>query len=89
MYKFCTLKEKELIEEKVKLINEWYGIIKKWRAKRQEKYYYINSMLQIDKDLDYGAIDDDTRYKNNNYFKTEKLAEEFRDKLIEVLKDNK
>ena len=89
VYKFCTLKEKELIEEKVKLINEWYGIIKKWRAKRQEKYYYINSMLQIDKDLDYGAIDDDTRYKNNNYFKTEKLAEEFRDKLIEVLKDNK
>jgi hypothetical protein F3_00887 len=85
----CTTERKEIIEKKVKAINEKYGIIKKWRAIRRERYYYINSMLQIDKDLDYRTIDDDTRYINNNYFKTEELAEEFRDKLIEVLKDNK
>lgn len=84
----CTTEGKEIIEKKVKAINEKYGIIKKWRAIRRERYYYINSMLQIDKDLDYRTIDDDTRYINNNYFKTEELAEKFRDKLIEVLKNN-
>ena len=85
----CTLEEKELIEEKVKAINKKYGIVKKWRAERQERYYYINSMLHIDKDLDYRTVDDDTRYVNNNYFKTKELAEKFQSKIIEMLKDNK
>ena len=84
----CSSEEKALIEEKVKAINKKYGIVKKWRAKRQERYYYINSMLHIDKDLDYRTIDDDTRYFNNNYFKTKELAEKFQDKIMKVLKDN-
>lgn len=84
----CTSEEKALIEEKVKAINKKYGIVKKWRAERQERYYYINSMLHIDKDLDYRTVDDDTRYVNNNYFKTKELAEKFQAKIMEVLKNN-
>ena len=39
----CSSEEKELIEEKVKAINEKYGIKKRWRAENEGYYYYIHS----------------------------------------------
>lgn len=88
IYKFCTLEEKKLIEKKVRLLNEKYGIVRKWRAVRQERYYFINDMLQVDEDLDYRASDDDIRYYSRNYFKTEVEAKEYVEKIKSILKEN-
>lgn len=89
IYDFCTLEEKKLIEEKVGLLNEKYAIKSLWRAEREKGYYYINDELYIKEDKDYRAFEDDRRYRNKNYFETEELAEEFRDKIKEVLKNNR
>lgn len=88
-YNFCNLKEKKLIEEKVGLLNEKYATKSLWRAEREKGYYYINDELYIKEDKDYRAIEDDGRYRNKNYFETEKLAEEFRDKIKDILKNNR
>ena len=73
----CTAKDKKIIEEKVKAINEKYGIIKRWRAKNGYCYYFINGLFSIKKlnDFDY-AVDKD-HYKIGNYLKTEEEAEEY------------
>lgn len=89
IYDFCTLEEKKLIEEKVGLLNEKYAIKSLWRAKRGEDYYYITDELFIENDKDFRAIEDDRRYRNKNYFETEELAEEFKEKIKDVLKNNK
>ena len=89
VYKFCTLKEKKLIEEKVRLLNEKYAIKILWRAEKEESYYYVSDELIIEKDRDFRTIEDDRKYKNRNYFETEELAEEFCEKIKDVLKNNK
>ena len=57
----CTIEEKALIEEKVKAINEKYGVKKCWRAEKYEIYYLVNNACH-----DFG-----------NYFKTEAEALEY------------
>ena len=44
---FCTTEEKALIEEKVKAINEKYGIKKRWRGKYNEIYCYTDEFFEI------------------------------------------
>ena len=73
----CTAEEKALIEEKVKAINEKYGIKKRWRAKKNDYYQYINSFISIVEAIDLKFVEDNERYKVGNYFKTKELAEKF------------
>ena len=40
---FCSLEEKTIIEEIVKNINKKYGILKPWRGRQDEQYFYIDT----------------------------------------------
>ena len=80
----CTTEEKASIEEKVKAINEKYGIFKSWRGKRDEKYYYVdthNGYVAITNEK--GFEDDDFNHEIGNYFKTLELAEKYLSDLKE------
>lgn len=83
---FVNNKEKEIIENKVKLINEKYGIKKRWRAKEGDIYFFIlNGMFIIGKVREDGTYIHNTRYKLGNYFKTKELAEEKVKEIKELL----
>jgi len=71
------------------LLNEKYAIKSLWRAEREKSYYYVSDELFVETDRDFRAIEDERRYRNKNYFETEELAEEFREKIKEVLKNNR
>ena len=73
----CTAEEKALIEEKVKAINEKYGVKKRWRAEEDNEYYYIDSEFSIRSDNDNYVISDNNKYMNGNYFRTKEQAEEY------------
>ena len=73
----CTTEEKALIEEKVKAINEKYGIKKRWRAGIKEEYYLMYSDYSVIKDEDCYTKIDTARYDFGNYFKTENEALEY------------
>ena len=73
----CTTEEKEIIEKKVKAINEKYGIKKRWRAKDKESYYLMLTDFSIVKDGERYTTVDDKRYKFGNYLKTEEEALEY------------
>lgn len=73
----CTEEEKALIEEKVKAVNEKYGIKKRWRAEEDNEYYYIDSEFSIRSDNDNYVVVDNNKYMNGNYFKTKEEAEEY------------
>ena len=76
----CSSEEKELIEEKVKAINEKYGIKKRWRAENEGYYYYIHSdyFLTVFA-IDHRFTDDNNRYEAGNYFNTGKEAKEYKE----------
>ena len=73
----CTTEEKALIEEKVKAINEKYGITKRWRAGKSEAYYCMCQNFSVEKDKECCTVIDAIRYEFGNYFKTEKEAKEY------------
>ena len=76
----------EIIEEKVRLINEKYGKSRRWRAERNCAYYFINdSMNIICSEEIYNSICD-VRYTKGNYFKTEEEAREKLEKIKKILK---
>lgn len=76
----CTSEEKVLIEDKVKAINEKYGIKKRWRAENEGYYYYIHSdyFLTVFA-IDHRFTDDNNRYEAGNYFNTGKEAKEYKE----------
>lgn len=83
---FVTNEEKEIIENKVKLINEKYNIEKRWRAVENDKYYFITgSEFYIEEDYDIRDGIDDGRYEIGNYFKTEELAKNKLKKIKRLL----
>lgn len=73
----CNQEEKELIEEKVKAINEKYGIVKRWRAEYGNIYYYMNEFFQTTWIRENQNCYSNKKYENGNYFKTEKEAKEY------------
>jgi hypothetical protein F3_00887 len=73
----CNQEEKALIEEKVKAINEKYGITKRWRAEKGKIYYYIDSVLDISISTEYHYALDNVCYERGNYFRTKEEAEEY------------
>lgn len=73
----CNQEEKALIEEKVKAINEKYGIKKRWRAEYGNIYYYMNEFFQTTWIRENQNCYSNKKYENGNYFKTEKEAKEY------------
>ena len=73
----CTSEEKTLIEEKVKAINEKYGIKKRWRAKYGYCYYYINDIFEVCSYAETFSRIDNAKYETLNYFKTGEEALEY------------
>lgn len=70
-------------------VKEFYKEIKlpKWKPKNEECYYFIDDRLRIIKSMAnwYGEEVDNSRYELGNCFRTEKEAEEVRDKIKEAL----
>ncbi|MGL6185699.1 MAG: hypothetical protein ACRC1T_10005 [Clostridium chrysemydis] len=79
----------EVIEEKVKLINEKYGIPKRWRAERNCAYYYINDCMNIVCSEEIYDSTCDARYMKGNYFKTEEEAKEKLEEIKNILVGDK
>ena len=73
----CNQEEKALIEEKVKAINEKYGIPKRWRADFGGEYCFIDDNFSIKWDRDKEYFVDNRKYENGNYFETKTEAEEY------------
>lgn len=67
----------ELLKEKVKAINEKYGIKKRWRAEQGGYFYYINFLFETDWTIESFAKGDDAKYKSGNYFETKEEAEKY------------
>ena len=65
----------ELLKEKVKAINEKYGIKKRWRAKQGGYFYYIDFLFEIEWTVETLAEGDDAVYESGNYFETKEEAE--------------
>lgn len=73
----CTSEEKALIVEKVKAINEKYGLKKRWRAKYGYIYYYIDNVFEINTFVETFSGIDNKMYEALNYFKTKEEAKEY------------
>lgn len=58
---------------------------KRWRAKHGEYYYYFDTILNIEKEKDLLLRVDDERYNIYNYFKSEQEAQQYADKIKELL----
>lgn len=71
----------QYIYEKVVEVNEKYGIIKRWRARKGEYYYHIGSDFHIYKTLECYTEDDNKRYEFGNYFQTEKETQKVLDSV--------
>ena len=67
----------ELLKEKVKAINEKYGIKKRWRAKRGGYFYYIDFLFETERTVETFVEGDDAIYKSGNYFETKREAQEY------------
>ena len=80
----ASKEEAKIIKRKVDAINEKYGLIKRWRAKIGEAYYYIDSDGTITLKEECGTTMDDGRYKFGNYAKTK---EELEFKKLEKIKN--
>lgn len=75
----------EFVKDKVKKINEKYGVVKKWRPDIDDKYYYIS--LGSTNSINY-SVWGNTLYENqylekNLIFKTKEEAKFVADKMLE------
>lgn len=74
----------EFVKDKVKKLNEKYGIPKKWRPKIDDKYYYIS--LGSTTNISYSFWDntslENLYLKKNLIFKTKEEASFVADKIL-------
>ena len=80
-YKLITNEEKECIENFVNLVNEKYGIPKRFKPEHCEKYYFILSDGYVISKLNFMHIEDKSRYDLGNCFKTEEDAQKVKEEL--------
>ncbi len=73
----CTDVEKREIEVKVRNINKKYCIKKRWRADKYDYYHFLSSVFEICEATEMGFIEDIERYRDGNYFRTKKEAEDY------------
>ena len=69
--------EKEKLEKLIKVINEKYGIRKRWRAEYGKIYYYVDSVLDISISIENHYALSNVCYERGNYFRTKEEAEEY------------
>ncbi|WP_340222124.1 hypothetical protein LDK25_03155 [Fusobacterium nucleatum] len=65
----------EKLEDVVNAVNQKYGIPKRWRAERGEKYFSVVSTGGVGYFLEYYGKYDNDRYDLGNYFKTKEQAQ--------------
>ena len=82
-----TKEEAESIKQKVDVINDKYGIPKKWRAEYNGKYFVIGNDGVIFEDIDKGYDMDNRRYVLGNYFKTKEEAQAKLDKIKQIFSE--
>lgn len=78
-------KELEEIIEKVKQINEKYGIY--CRVQKDEVYYYLNDIGDIVKTTDKYSEEDNKRSEIGNYFASKRRIELFKKNLKKFIED--
>ena len=71
----------EELKRTVDEYNEKYGIPKRWRGKRSDKYFSIFGDSEISEITDNYFPEDQRRYEWGNYFKTEEEAEKVKEEL--------
>ncbi len=74
--KFIENEYVEDLKQVIDLVNDLYGIQKRWRAKENEEYFTIKDDGHINRYVDIYCTDDDYKYNLGNYFRTYKEAEE-------------
>ena len=52
---------------------------KRWRARINDRYFYVDKYGKADDTLEINDREDDFRYKTRNYFRTEEEAEEYQE----------
>lgn len=66
---------KHLEKEKLKWNKEEYKLeCIRWRAKKNEKYYYLDSYMKVEDMTETGSWVDNDLYETGNYFRTKDLA---------------
>lgn len=73
--------EKLEIEKFIGYVNQKYGIPKRWRGKRSDKYFTIFGDSEISETTDNYFPEDQMRYEWGNYFKTLEEAEKVKAEL--------
>ena len=73
------IKNKEIkhLDELVNLINEKYGIKKRWRANYNDIYFCIDEYFEVTWHRNIQSIYENRRYEKGNYFRTKEEAEEY------------
>ena len=71
----------EHLEEIVNKINKKYGIPKRWRGEKSDKYFSIFGDSEISEITDNYFPEDQMRYEWGNYFKTKEEAEKVKEEL--------
>ena len=80
----CFTIKNELVESLqlfLEKFNEKYGIPKRWRGKRSDKYFTIFGDSEISETTDNYFTEDQRRYEWGNYFKTLGEAEKVKKEL--------
>lgn len=76
----------KLKQEKLKWNDKEYKIEQiKWRAKNNEKYYYLNSRMKVVPMSETGSFVDVELYESGNYFRTKEMAKLYQLELKSVL----
>ena len=73
--------EKLELEKFIGYVNQKYGIPKRWRGKRSDKYFSIFGDSEISEITDNYFPEDQRRYEWGNYFKTEEEAQKVKEEL--------
>ncbi|WP_144039572.1 hypothetical protein KSU03_12210 [Fusobacterium polymorphum] len=74
-YELITNVEKKHIENFINLVNQKYGIPKRWRAQAGNLFYYITSDGDIESDYEDFSDENMDMYNLGNYFQTKEEAQ--------------
>lgn len=92
MFRHATIEEQCTFFEKLKRQNlKWNKEVYKleyitWRAKQNEKYFYLNSRMKVVSMTETGSLPDRGLYESGNYFRTKDLAELYKLELKSILR---
>ena len=91
----ATEREKKILIDKLAEVNKrWNPNTKqiedvRWRATRNERYYYVDGVDYVAFENDFRQAHDNERYYEGNYFKTREAAEKVAEQIREIFKNSK